>query len=73
MSNPTRYHSYLIRMWAEEPDTHIWRFSAENIHTQARSGFSSLEELFAFLEHSLSELPQTNETTKGDTQSNYDS
>jgi hypothetical protein len=63
---PIRYRTYLIRIWAEGPEAVNCRFSVENIHDHSRWGFSTLEELFAFLEHSVVELAKVNDIAKGD-------
>jgi hypothetical protein len=52
------YLSYLLRLWRENDDTDIhragervfWRASLENSLTGKRQGFSSLNDLFAFLQ-----------------------
>ena len=47
---PIRSRSYLLRLWrAGEPQAAEWHASLEDPSTQERLGFSSLEQLFAFL------------------------
>jgi hypothetical protein len=47
---PTRSRSYILRLWcAGEPQTAGWHASLEDPSTKERFGFSSLEQLFAFL------------------------
>ena len=47
---PIHSRSYLLRLWrADEPRTADWHASLEDPSTQERFGFSSLEQLFAFL------------------------
>lgn len=42
--------SFILRLWrVEQSDTLSWRASVENPETGKRIGFSSLEQLFAFL------------------------
>jgi hypothetical protein len=52
-----RYHSYLLRLWAErdqEADgAAIWRCSLEDPHTGLRRGFASLEALLAAVRQEL--------------------
>jgi hypothetical protein len=43
-------HIYILRLWrADEPQTAEWHASLEDPSTKERFGFSSLEQLFAFL------------------------
>jgi len=47
---PIRSHSYILRIWhADEPQAAEWHASLEDPSTKERFGFSSLEQLFAFL------------------------
>ena len=47
---PIHSRSYLLRLWcADEPQAAEWYASLEDPSTQERFGFSSLEQLFAFL------------------------
>jgi hypothetical protein len=47
---PIHSRSYILRLWcAGEPQAGNWHASLEDPSTQERFGFSSLEELFAFL------------------------
>jgi len=48
--SPIRSRSYVLRLWrADEPQTADWHASLEDPSTKERFGFSSLEQLFAFL------------------------
>ncbi len=48
--HPGDSHSYILRFWhADEPQTAEWRASLEDPRTRERFGFSSLEQLFAFV------------------------
>jgi hypothetical protein len=51
MSPP--YHVYLLRLWRERPSSPehpaVWRFSVEDARARQRRGFTSLEDLVAFL------------------------
>jgi hypothetical protein len=48
---PPDYAAYLLRLWRETGGRQAqWRASLQNPHTGERVGFSSLQELFAFLE-----------------------
>ena len=47
---PIHSRSYLLRLWrADVPQTADWHASLEDLSTKERFGFSSLEQLFAFL------------------------
>jgi hypothetical protein len=47
---PIRSRSYILRLWCTgEPQTAEWHASLEDPLTKERFGFSSLEQLFAFL------------------------
>jgi len=47
---PNRSHSYILRLWCTEgTETTNWHASLEDPFTRERLGFSSLEQLFAFL------------------------
>ncbi len=54
-----RYCAYLLRCWQERsrhpqhPTT--WRFSLHDPHTQAQTGFATLDDLFAALRIELAE------------------
>jgi len=43
------YHSFLLRLWQEEPDT-PWRASLQNVQTGTVVRFASLNALVAFLQ-----------------------
>jgi hypothetical protein len=46
-----RYLSYLLRLWQTQGEGHTaWRASLESSQTGKRTGFSSLDALFAFIE-----------------------
>ena len=50
--NPRPIHSrsYILRLWCVgEPQASVWHASLEDPSTKERFGFSSLEQLFAFL------------------------
>jgi hypothetical protein len=48
--HPISSRSYILRLWcAGEPQAAEWHASLENPSTKERFGFSSLEQLFAFL------------------------
>jgi len=48
--HPIRSHSYILRIWrADEHQAAEWHASLEDPSTKERFGFSSLEQLFAFL------------------------
>jgi hypothetical protein len=47
---PIHSRSYILRLWCTgEPQTAEWHASLEDTSTKGRFGFSSLEQLFAFL------------------------
>jgi len=47
---PVNSRSYILRLWrANEPQPGEWHASLEDPSTGERFGFSSLEQLFAFL------------------------
>ena len=47
---PIHSRSYILRLWcAGEPAAADWQASLEDPSTRERFGFSSLEQLFAFL------------------------
>jgi len=47
---PIRSRSYILRLWcAGEPQAAQWHASLEDPSTRERLGFSSLEQLFAFV------------------------
>ena len=48
--HPNHSRSYILRLWcADEPQATEWHASLEDPSTRERYGFSSLEQLFAFL------------------------
>ena len=48
--HPNRSRSYILRLWcADEQQEAEWLASLEDPATRERYGFSSLEQLFAFL------------------------
>jgi hypothetical protein len=57
-----RYLSYLIRLWQETPGS-PWRASMQDITTDERHGFASLESLFTFLR---SQIEQAAQESKGE-------
>ena len=44
-----RYRSYLVRLWQDAPEG-PWRAVVQNVITNERHGFATLEELCAFLQ-----------------------
>ena len=51
MKQPPAYLSYLLRLWQSgSEDRRVWRASLESPLQGERLGFTSLKELFAFLE-----------------------
>lgn len=46
--------AFILRLWPERPGVRhvhvIWRVSLQDVTTQARRGFGSLDEFFDFLE-----------------------
>ncbi len=50
--NPSgTYHSYILRIWCEDSgDTKTWRTSLEDLGSEKRYGFASLQSLNQFLE-----------------------
>jgi len=50
-SEPRHYLAYLLRMWhvTDNNGAPAWRASLEDVHTGARQGFASLDQLLAFL------------------------
>jgi len=48
--HPVCNRSYILRLWrTDEPQAGEWHASLEDPSTKERFGFSSLEQLFAFL------------------------
>ncbi len=50
------YLAYLLRLWLVEDDGPVWRASLEAPGSAERHGFSSLDQLFTFLEVETSHL-----------------
>jgi hypothetical protein len=51
MSGQEAALAYLLHLWPEEgEDPTVWRVSLQDLNTQSRRGFASLDELFAYLE-----------------------
>jgi hypothetical protein len=47
---PVHRRSYILRLWCmDEVQAGVWHASLEDAFTRERFGFSSLEQLFAFL------------------------
>ncbi len=64
------YLSYLLRLWrGSDEEEAVWRASLQSPHTGERRGFSSLAELFTFLENETSRVargqPDPNTGVKG--------
>ena len=59
-----QYRAYLVRCWQEKPEPEgasIWRFSLLRVgSSDARSGFATLEDLFAALADELNIRPYGN-------------
>ena len=53
IDKPPRYRSYVLTFWEEQSDAPgaqvVWRFSLKDPRTSQRHGFTSLEEMIAFL------------------------
>ncbi len=45
---------YLVRMWAEDGRSPVWRFSIESVADGSRRGLTSFDELRLFLEKDMS-------------------
>jgi hypothetical protein len=63
---PTRYYSYLLRLWQISSDESIWRASLQTPGSGERRGFASLRELFDFLEAQTVTKKNKNEQKKGE-------
>lgn len=52
---PLHYQAYVLRIWQEVdgPEGKVWRFALINATTSNEHGFSSFQELIAFLENLL--------------------
>lgn len=50
-TEPQRYLAFLLRVWhvTSTDGSRAWRASVEDVHTGARQGFGSLEQLHGFL------------------------
>lgn len=61
--HPPRYYSFILRFWEERSENQPaanWRFALEQPESHVRYGFSSLEELVAFLQkHSANVSAET--------------
>jgi len=66
MTEPRRgYLAYLLRLWqVHSRGKTIWRTALESAQTGERVGFSSLDELFTFLEKEVCQAAQ-GQTTPG--------
>jgi hypothetical protein len=59
----SHYRSFLLRLWqATEKDALGWRASLENVETGEKHGFTSLEELWAY----LNQITASNNKTTGE-------
>ncbi len=58
-SEPRRYLAYLLRLWHVTGSDGVpaWRASLEEVHTGARQGFGSLEQLLAYLLEETTGMP----------------
>ena len=63
---PPRYCTFLLTVWEErnqDPNSPgVWRFRLEDLRTNQRHGFASLEGVMAFL-HSRLDASQADSTT----------
>jgi hypothetical protein len=60
---PSRYRSFLVRLWrSESDDPPVWHASTEDTMTGERRNFAGMAQLFGFLEQQVHE-PQADETT----------
>jgi hypothetical protein len=58
-----RYHHFVLLVWEErdsEGRTVTWRFSLQDPHKEARTGFKNIEELIAFLESWMNDASEYN-------------
>lgn len=55
----SRYLSYLLRMWQEQPDA-PWRATLHNPHTGDQRHFATLGHLFAYLQEEVGGRPLPN-------------
>jgi len=65
---PPRYYTYILRFWEERDETaatRSWRYTLHDSENDTRYGFTSLEEVVAFLEKrtALADKAATNPTT----------
>jgi hypothetical protein len=65
---PPRYYTYILRFWEERDetaDTRNWRYTLHDTENDTRYGFTSLEEVSAFLEKrtALTDKAATNPPT----------
>ncbi len=49
-SSTATYQVYVMRIWQEQTDPPVWRFSLEDPNSGHQRGFSCLPELTAYLE-----------------------
>jgi hypothetical protein len=60
LAESPQHRSFLVRCWQEhsvhaERETVIWRFSLQNLRTNQRQGFATLEALLLSLEAELAD------------------
>jgi hypothetical protein len=61
------YRSYLLRVWrAGSADAPIWRLLIEDVQTHERHGFSTPEQLVAFLQSRFGGTPARSPTAADD-------
>lgn len=48
-----RYLAYLLRLWQASAAEPLWRASLDNPHTGERQTFTSIADLFVFLEEQM--------------------
>ena len=67
MHKRRRYISYLLRLWETEREgSTIWQASLQNPDTGKRTGFASLDALFAFLRRQTGADSHSGESEDGD-------
>ena len=59
MPSPT-YYSYLLRLWqVKENGGQEWRASLENVESGEKRGFTSVDELLAYLNQVTAKMDET--------------
>lgn len=66
---PPRYRSYLLTLWEERGrdfgNPVLWRFRLEDAQTGNQRGFSSMDELFGYLQRQIGRGPGTDGDYEG--------